>query len=67
MRKNGRVEWFFPKTGMGVIKPDDGGEPDFIHISSVKNVGLSLQAGQRVNYILIKDGPMCLVADIQAA
>ena len=49
----GTVKWFNPIKGFGFIKPDEGGDDAFVHISAVERAGLSgLNEGQRVNYEL---------------
>ena len=47
----GTVKWFNPGKGYGFIKPDDGGQDVFVHISAVEQTGLStLNEGQAVEY-----------------
>ncbi len=49
----GTVKWFNLTKGFGFIKPDEGGDDAFVHISAVERAGLSnLNEGQRVNYEL---------------
>ncbi len=49
----GTVKWFNPIKGFGFIKPDEGGDDAFVHISAVERAGLSgLNEGQRINYEL---------------
>lgn len=56
MRKTGTVKWFYLKTGMGIIEPDDGGDPDFVHIDNVRRAGWDeLKQGQKVSYQLTPD------------
>ena len=53
---SGEVKWFNPTKGFGFIKPSDGGQDIFVHISAVEQAGLSgLNEGQRVNFDLEQD------------
>jgi cold shock protein len=50
---DGTVKWFNPQKGYGFIKPDDGSDDVFVHISAVERAGLtSLAEGQRVSFDL---------------
>lgn len=47
----GVVKWFNATKGFGFIKPDDGGEDLFVHVSAVEQSGLrGLEEGQTVAY-----------------
>ena len=47
----GTVKWFNNQKGFGFIKPDDGGNDVFVHISAVERAGLSgLAEGQKVSF-----------------
>ena len=49
----GTVKWFDLTRGYGFIKPDDGSQDAFVHISAVQRAGLNeLREGQRVEYEL---------------
>jgi cold shock protein len=52
----GIVKWFNPDKGYGFIKPDEGGQDVFVHISAVERAGHStLAEGAKVSYEL-KEG-----------
>lgn len=47
----GTVKFFNSEKGYGFIKPDDGGQDVFVHVSAVMNSGLgTLNEGQRVSF-----------------
>ena len=49
----GTVKFFDNSKGFGFIKPDDGGNDAFVHISAVEQAGMStLNPDQRVSYEL---------------
>jgi len=50
---NGQVMMFKPDKGYGFIKPDDGSNNVYVHISSLEAAGLgALQEGQKLSYEL---------------
>jgi len=50
----GTVKWFNPTKGYGFIRPSDGSQDAFVHISAVERAGLSsLREGQKVEYELV--------------
>jgi cold shock protein len=52
----GTVKWFNAQKGFGFIKPDDGGQDVFVHISAVERSGLNgLNDNQKVSYELVSD------------
>ena len=52
----GTVKWFNPTKGFGFIKPEDGGQDIFVHVSAVEQAGLSsLNEGQTVSFDLEQD------------
>ena len=52
----GTVKWFNATKGFGFIKPDDGGNDVFVHISAVERAGFSnLAEGQKLSYELKMD------------
>jgi CspA family cold shock protein len=47
----GTVKWFNTTKGYGFIRPDDGGNDVFVHVTAVEQAGLgSLVEGQRVSF-----------------
>jgi CspA family cold shock protein len=50
MQKTGRVEFYTPNRGYGFIRPDDGSDDVFVHVSAVVE-GVTLMPGQRVKYV----------------
>ena len=51
--QNGTVEWFDLDKGYGFIKPEDGSEDIFVHISEVERAGHStLSNDQAIKYEL---------------
>jgi CspA family cold shock protein len=52
----GTVKWFNAQKGFGFIKPDDGSNDVFVHISAVERAGMSqLNEGQKLSYELVKN------------
>ena len=52
---SGTVKWFSNVKGYGFIKPDDGSNDAFVHISAVERAGLTgLREGQAIEYELIE-------------
>ena len=50
----GTVKWFKPEKGYGFIRPDDGSNDVFVHITAVEADGLrSLHDGQKISYELL--------------
>ncbi len=53
---NGTVKWFNPTKGFGFIKPEEGGDDVFVHISALKRAGLeTLDDNQDITYELVED------------
>jgi CspA family cold shock protein len=47
----GTVKWFNNQKGFGFIKPEDGGQDVFVHISAVERAGMNtLNEGQRISF-----------------
>ena len=52
----GTVKWFNTTKGFGFIRPEDGGDDVFVHISAVESAGMgSLTEGQRVSYDVVSE------------
>lgn len=52
----GTVKWFNTTKGFGFIKPENGGNDVFVHISAVEAAGLNgLQEDQPISYELVED------------
>lgn len=52
----GTVKFFNEQKGYGFIKPDDGGNDAFVHITAVERAGMAtLRENQRVTYDLQRD------------
>jgi len=50
----GTVKWFNATKGYGFIKPDNGGQDVFVHISAVEKAGYSgLAEGAKISYELV--------------
>ena len=65
MTQTGVVKFFNGEKGYGFIKPDDGGNDIFVHVSALEQAGLqSLIEGQKVSYDIEPDkkgkGPKAL-------
>lgn len=53
---NGTVKWFNATKGFGFIKPEEGGDDVFVHISAVEAAGLNgLNDDQPISYELVED------------
>ena len=47
---HGRVKWFDAVKGYGFIRPDQGGEDVYVHISAVEKAGIVLTNDDKVIY-----------------
>lgn len=45
---HGRVKWFDATKGYGFIKPENGGEDVFVHISVVEKAGIVITNDDKV-------------------
>ena len=49
----GKLKWFDPKKGYGLIKPDDGDKDAFLHVSALEKANITqLDEGQIIKYEL---------------
>ena len=56
MTYTGTVKWFNPDKGYGFIKPDNGKQDIFIHISALQTAGLdNLNDNQKVEYKIVEE------------
>lgn len=52
----GVVKWYNPAKRFGFIKPDNGGNDVFVHVTALEAAGLQvLDEGQRVEYDLAEN------------
>ena len=50
----GTVKWFNATKGYGFIKPDNGSQDVFVHVSAVEKAGYSgLAEGAKISYELV--------------
>ncbi len=51
MRQTGTVKFYNTQKGYGFIKPDDGGNDIFVHVTAVERSGIgALVEGMRVSF-----------------
>jgi len=51
MRQTGTVKFYNTQKGYGFIKPDDGGNDIFVHVTAVERSGISaLVEGMRISF-----------------
>ncbi len=51
----GILKVFKPDRGFGFIKPDQGGDDVFVHVSAAEKVGIQLHQGMRLGFDLGQD------------
>lgn len=62
----GTVKWFNTTKGFGFIRPNDGGNDVFVHISAVQRAGLqNLQEGQSVSFETMENRGKISATDLQ--
>lgn len=51
MRQSGTVKFYNTQKGYGFIKPDDGGNDIFVHVTAVERSGIgALVEGMRISF-----------------
>lgn len=51
MRQSGTVKFYNAQKGYGFIKPDDGGNDVFVHVTAVERSGINnLDEGMRISF-----------------
>jgi CspA family cold shock protein len=51
MRQTGTVKFYNTQKGYGFIKPDDGGNDIFVHVTAVERSGIgALVEGMRISF-----------------
>lgn len=64
--QSGKIKWFNPEKGYGFIRPDDGSEDIFLHISAVEEAGLDmLEPGQEIKFNLEEKGNKKSAVDLE--
>jgi CspA family cold shock protein len=63
---SGKIKWFNRDKGYGFIKPDDGGNDVFLHISALQRAGIdNLKDDQKVIYNLEEQKQRISAVEIQ--
>jgi CspA family cold shock protein len=64
----GTVKFFNTQKGFGFIRPDDGGQDVFVHVSAVQRAGMqSLVEGQKLSYEVVNERGKAAASDLQQA
>ena len=62
----GKVKWFDSEKGYGFIKPDNGGDNMFVHISEVEKAGYdNLSNDQSIGYEMQTKNGKSSATDLQ--
>ncbi len=63
----GTVKWFNKTKGFGFIKPDDGGDDVFVHISEVQKAELTtLNEDQSVEFEVVENRGRSAAGNLKA-
>ncbi len=63
----GTVKWFNATKGYGFIKPNEGGDDIFVHISEVQKANLTtLNEDQAVEYEVVENRGRSAAAELKA-
>lgn len=63
----GTVKFFNTQKGFGFIRPDDGSNDVFVHISAVERAGMrSLMEGQKISYEVLTERGRPAAANLAA-
>jgi len=64
----GTVKFFNTQKGFGFIRPDDGGQDVFVHVSAVQRAGMqSLGEGQKLSYEVVTERGKSAASNLQQA
>lgn len=64
----GAVKFFNTQKGFGFIRPDDGGQDVFVHISAVQRAGMqTLVEGQKLSYDVVTERGKSAASNLQEA
>ena len=64
----GAVKFFNTQKGFGFIRPDDGGQDVFVHISAVQRAGMqTLVEGQKLSYDVVSERGKSAASNLQEA
>jgi CspA family cold shock protein len=64
----GTVKFFNTQKGFGFIRPNDGGNDVFVHITAVERAGMgSLNEGQQVSYEIVTERGKTAASNLRPA
>jgi CspA family cold shock protein len=64
----GTVKFFNTQKGFGFIRPDDGGQDVFVHVSAVQRAGMqSLVEGQKLSYEVVNERGKSAASNLEQA
>ena len=62
----GTVKFFNTQKGFGFIRPNDGSQDVFVHVSAVQRAGMhSLVEGQKLSYDVVSEKGKLAAANLQ--